>query len=40
MNLDVLGNIQQNKLNISECILCGNCIDSCRQKVIKYSIEK
>jgi polyferredoxin len=38
MNLDVLGNLKQNRLNHAECILCGNCIDYCKQKVIKYSI--
>ena len=40
MNLDVLGNMKNNKLNDTECILCGNCIDNCKQKVIKYSMTK
>lgn len=40
MNLDVLGNINENKLNDTECILCGNCIDNCKHKVIKYSMTK
>lgn len=40
MNLDVLGNINKKKLNDTECILCGNCIDNCKQKVIKYSMTK
>jgi len=40
MNLDVLGNINENKLNDSECILCGNCIDHCKHKVIRYSMKK
>ena len=40
MNLDVLENVKKNKLNDTECILCGNCIDNCKQKVIKYSMTK
>jgi polyferredoxin len=40
MNLDVLVNMKNNKLNDNECILCGNCIDNCKQKVIKYSMTK
>jgi ferredoxin-type protein NapH len=40
MNLDVLRNMKNNKLNDTECILCGNCIDNCKQKVIKYSMTK
>lgn len=40
MNLDVLGNINKEKLNDTECILCGSCIDNCKQKVIKYSMTK
>jgi polyferredoxin len=40
MNLDVWGNMKNNNLNDTECILCGNCIDNCKQKVIKYSMTK
>ena len=40
MNLDVSENLKNNKLNDTECILCGNCIDNCKHKVIKYSITK
>jgi len=40
MNLDVSENMKNNKLNNTECILCGNCIDNCKHKVIKYSITK
>jgi polyferredoxin len=40
MNLDVWGNIKHNKLSNTECILCGNCVDNCKHKVIEYSITK
>lgn len=40
MNLDVMTNARTNKLNDSECILCGNCIDHCNQKAIKFSFKK
>lgn len=40
MNLDVMANVKNKKLNHTECIMCGNCIDSCKHKVIKFSITK
>jgi len=40
MNLDVMANVKNKKMNDVECILCGNCIDSCKHKVIKFSIKK
>jgi polyferredoxin len=40
MNIDVMANVKNKKMNNIECILCGNCIDSCKYKVIKYSITK
>jgi ferredoxin-type protein NapH len=36
MSLDVHEMVQQNKLNNSECILCGECIDSCTKGAIRY----
>jgi ferredoxin-type protein NapH len=40
MNLHVMENVKIKTMKEAECILCGNCIDSCKQKVIKYSISK
>jgi ferredoxin-type protein NapH len=40
MNIDVIDNVKKNDMNNMECILCGNCIDSCKQKVIKFTTIK
>jgi len=40
MNIDVMANVINNKMNNAECILCGNCIDSCNHNVITFSIAK
>ncbi|MCX6238639.1 MAG: 4Fe-4S binding protein [Bacteroidia bacterium] len=40
MNIDVMASVKSQKMNNVECILCGNCIDSCKHKVIKFSIKK
>jgi ferredoxin-type protein NapH len=40
MNIDVMANVKNKKMNHIECILCGNCIDNCKHKVIKFSIKK
>lgn len=40
MNIDVMENVKNKKMHHTECILCGNCIDSCKHKVIKFSITK
>jgi ferredoxin-type protein NapH len=40
MNIDVMGHVKKNSMNNSECILCGNCIDSCKHNVIRYAITK
>jgi len=37
MSLDVSKMVNQNKMEHSECILCGSCIDVCPNRVIKYS---
>jgi len=37
MSLPVEDMIEQNKMENAECILCGTCIDGCKDKVIKYS---
>jgi ferredoxin-type protein NapH len=40
MNIDVMANVISNKMNNAECILCGNCIESCNHNVITFSIAK
>ena len=40
MNLDVMGNVHIEQMHNTECILCGNCIDHCKQKAIKFSFKK
>jgi len=33
------GNVKIKEMNDIECILCGNCIDNCKQKVISFSFK-
>jgi ferredoxin-type protein NapH len=40
MNIDVMESVKAGEFKNTECILCGNCIDGCKHKVIKYSIIK
>jgi ferredoxin-type protein NapH len=40
MNLNVLKHVQSGQMKHDECILCGNCIDSCKNEVIKFSFSK
>ena len=40
MNIDVMSNVSKNSMFNIECILCGSCIDNCKQNVIKFSITK
>ncbi len=37
MSLDVNGMVQQGRMEHSECILCGSCIDGCPSGAIVYS---
>ena len=37
MSLDVDGMVRQGRMENSECILCGSCIDICPEQVITYS---
>ena len=37
MSLDVNAMVQSGKMENSECILCGYCIDGCPKKAIRYS---
>jgi len=37
MSLDVNGMVHRETMEHSECILCGTCVDSCPQGVIRYS---
>ena len=38
MSLDVNGLVKRGNMEHSECILCGNCVDSCSSSVIRYSL--
>ena len=38
MSLDVNGMVQRGEMEHTECILCGSCVDSCSNKVIRYSL--
>jgi ferredoxin-type protein NapH len=40
MNIDVMAHVISNKMNNVECILCGNCIDSCNHNVITFTTAK
>ena len=37
MSLDVNALVQTGSMEHSECILCGNCVDTCQKGVIRYS---
>jgi polyferredoxin len=37
MGLDVNAMVEIEQMEHSECILCGNCIDTCSKKAIRYS---
>lgn len=37
MSLDVNGMVQAGKMEHSECILCGSCVDGCPKQAIAYS---
>ncbi len=39
MNLDVMKNVIAGKMDNTECILCGSCIDQCAHQAIKYSLK-
>jgi len=40
MSLDVIAMVKSGKMENPECILCGTCIDSCRQGVIHYTFSR
>jgi ferredoxin-type protein NapH len=40
MNLEPMGNAKSGKFNDMECILCGNCIDHCKNSVLRFSFKK
>ena len=37
MSLDVNGMVKLGKMENTECILCGNCVDGCTKKAIHYA---
>jgi polyferredoxin len=40
MNLDVMENVRIGHMQETECILCGNCVDHCKQGAIEFSFKK
>lgn len=38
MSLDVSGMVEKGKVFHTECILCGECIDTCPKKVLRYKV--
>ena len=40
MSLDVKSMVEIGIMTNSECILCGECVDICHKKAIKYSFER
>ncbi|MBL4930714.1 4Fe-4S binding protein [Clostridium paridis] len=40
MSLEVSSMVQKGDMHNSECILCGQCVDTCPKNVIKYSFIK
>jgi polyferredoxin len=39
MNIDVMANVKGGSMKNTECILCGNCIDTCKQKAIRFTTQ-
>jgi polyferredoxin len=39
MSLDVKSMVETEKMTNSECVLCGECVDICHKKAIKYSFK-
>jgi ferredoxin-type protein NapH len=40
MNIDVMDEVKKGKFDNMECILCGNCVDCCKHKVIKFTYKR
>jgi NAD-dependent dihydropyrimidine dehydrogenase PreA subunit len=40
MSIDVHAKILSGDMEHADCILCGQCVDNCTQKVIAYSFGK
>ena len=40
ISLDVQHMVGQSRMEHSECTLCGQCQDSCPQRVIRYSFSR
>lgn len=39
MSLEVMDMVQKGNMNNSECILCGECVDTCPKKAVRYAIK-
>jgi ferredoxin-type protein NapH len=37
MNIDVMVNVKQKHMIHTECLLCGNCVESCQHDAIRFS---
>ncbi len=37
MNIDVMANVKQEDMMHTECFLCGNCIESCQHKALRFA---
>ena len=40
MNIEVMAKVETGKMANPECILCGNCVDNCKKKAIRFSFSK
>lgn len=40
MSINVCSVIKDNCIKTSDCILCGECVDGCKKKILKYGIKK
>ncbi len=40
MSLDVKEMVQKENMKNAECILCGECVDTCPKKAIGYSMKR
>ena len=40
MSIDVMAMVENGKMENSECILCGRCVDNCKNAAISYSFSR
>jgi len=39
MSINVSSSLKDGSIETSDCILCGECVDNCKKKVLRYSIK-